>query len=285
MCCFRTEGGTWAASVGSLLSPIIPVPDSLVSLVAPHGLASVKIRVDSRIDLVEHVVLMGPSSVAGGSGTCADSTTAVTVRVDPGVGKVCHAVAVGAVSASRIAVRAGHAGNAGAGSTICVVRLGSHGTQGRRAEVLMVASAGGTHVVAAVAIRVDAGVSSVGETGGVRSVDTLGCAVVGATSHTSALGVGGEGVGRAELAVAGGAGGTSAHGVGAIAVRVDAGVSSVGDARAVRAVGAFRGGVVRLVAVRVDSLLDLVNDAGHVGCVVCWGVCYDCLACEDGCCC
>lgn len=62
---------------------------------------------------------------------------------------------------------------------------------------------------------------------------------------------------------AGGRGVRTAGGVGAVvAVRVESGVSRVGDTGVVGAVGALRGLVV---LVRVDSLLDLVHDARHVG--------------------
>jgi hypothetical protein len=44
-----------------------------------------------------------------------------------------------------------------------------------------------------------------------------------------------------------------------VAVRVDAGVCGVGDTAVMRAVGAFRGAVG--LAIAVDSLLDLVDDA------------------------
>ena len=48
-----------------------------------------------------------------------------------------------------------------------------------------------------------------------------------------------------------------------VAVRVDSGVSSVGNAAVVRAVGTLGGR--RVIVVTGDGLLDFVDDARHVG--------------------
>jgi len=290
-CFFKTEGGTWAASVGSRCPDI--VPDLLVGLVSSHGPAAVKIRVDAGIQLVGHVALVRTAGVGCGTGPGADRAAAVTVRVDARVGSVGHAAAVWAVGAFRRAVGASHAGDAGAGAACRVMGASCAGTEtgaeagagasARRvvgasragaktggAEARAGASADGTGVVA---VRVDARVYSVGDTAAMRAV----CAFGGASTVTaaaklsvacSATGAGcsagcgaGGGAGAvasvSELSVASGAAGADSGGV--IAVRVHAGVGGVGDTAVVRAVGAFRGAVG--LAVAVDGLLDLVDDA------------------------
>jgi len=60
--------------------------------------------------------------------------------------------------------------------------------------------------------------------------------------------------------------GAGADVVGTVTVRVNPGIGSVGSAGVVGSVGALRSRVL----VAVDGLLDLVDDARHVGVVVLW---------------
>ena len=48
--------------------------DLLVGFVSAHGLGAVKVRVDTRINLVEHVALVGTSSVVSGSRAAGEAT-------------------------------------------------------------------------------------------------------------------------------------------------------------------------------------------------------------------
>jgi hypothetical protein len=112
-----------------------------------------------------------------------------------------------------------------------------------------------------VSARVSAGVGTggVGASGGkVVTTESVGLGVTTAISSLAAV-----------LAVAGNLA------VGAVQVGVYSGIGSVGSAGVVGAGSAFRGAVVSRV-VAMDSLLDLVDDARHIGCCscvlgMCWG--------------
>lgn len=143
-----------------------------------------------------------------------------------------------------------------------------------------------------ITVRVNTGVESVGGTRAVGTISTFGSAVcairvvgAGVSGGVGASGVGAssgdvataESVGlgvataisgvAAVLAVAGNLA------VGAVHVGVYTGIGSVGNARVVGAGSTLRGAVVSRV-VAVDSLLDLVDDAGHIGwCSYALGMC------------
>jgi len=93
MCCCKTEGGTWAASVGSLcayadavsflrgmLKKVAEVKcrigdlRSLESLVATNRLATVEVAVDTGIDLVQQVRLVRAHSVGGRAGAVSSTS-------------------------------------------------------------------------------------------------------------------------------------------------------------------------------------------------------------------
>ena len=319
----------------------------VVGLVAADGLGAIKVRVDTGVDLVHHVRLVGTGGVGGRAGTTgvAEGATTVAVRVDAGVHGVGDTAVVGAVGAGGSTVGAGHAGSAsaagvmargveagaGAGAAEGVVgasatearvaggasvahglgaitvrvdaRVGNIGHAGRVRTIGALVSAavagraktgrahgaarvanGGrvtsgasvTHGLGAIAVRVDTRVGNVGKLRGVRAVVALGCtgvgagvgAGMGASVASGTEGVTSAGVGvasaRAELAV------TSAAVARAVHIGVYSGVGSVGNAGVVGASSALGCRVRRGVVVLVgrDSLLDLVDDAGHVdGCV------------------
>jgi len=197
-----------------------PTPDLLlVGLVLADGLAAVKVRVDAGIHLVHHVALVGACGVVGGAGAGVDGATTVTVRVDAGVSGVGYAAAVGAVSAGGSAVGAGHTSHTGA--SVGVVGVGRAEAGGAGAGRVKAGRAGmGASVaharahasaadgLAAVAVRVDAGVGSISDARRVRSVGALSGAVrvgaqgVGMGAGGGGVRVGGEGVGAPILAVA-----------------------------------------------------------------------------------
>lgn len=213
-------------------------------LVAAVGLATIQVGVDPGVGLVQHVLLVGTSRVRGrtrsgaeGGGTrTAGSVTVVTVRVYPRVGGVGHTAVVLSVRAGRVVV-AGHTSTSRAVTGV-VVRT------------------------AVIAVRVDAGVGSIGSARTVGSVDTLGVIVARDTVGASVRVVGG--VSGVTSRVADAAGGarrvTQASGVAAVvAVRVDARVGSVGHTRTVGSVDALRVVVARGGGVRTS---------GRVGAVV-----------------
>ena len=135
-----------------------------VRLVSAIGLAAIKVGVDTRVGLVQHVRLVrtgrvggraagvgvlqtdvvagggtadGVAGAAGGGGRAqgvAGSTTVVTVRVDTGVGSVGHAAAVRSVGALR-----GAGVEAGAGGGGVVSRTS------RAQGVGVLSGAGGAH--------------------------------------------------------------------------------------------------------------------------------------------
>jgi len=280
------------------------VDDLLVGLVSTHRVGSVKIRVDAGVKLVSHIGVVRTGSVRRGAGAGVEGTTAITVGVDTGVGGVGDAGVVGAVSASGVAVGASQASQARAGVMAVGVGATSNAASGARAET----GAGGARVakcVGAITIGVDARVSSIGNARVVRAVKTLSGTAGGAAGGAEAsaggmcvteAGTGGVCVSNSLGAVAiriytrvgsvgdarvvgavstlGGTGAeaaailavasSAASGVRAIAIRVHARIGGVGDAGVVGAVGTLRGAMVSLV-IGVDLLLDLVDDAGHVG--------------------
>ena len=197
---------------------------------------------------------------AGGAGT-------ITVRVNTGIESVGSTRAVGAVDALSSAVRARRAIGVTSAMSVVAGVAGSAGT---------------------ITVRVNTGVESVGSTRAVGAVNALSSAVSARVS--AGVGTGGVGASGGEVATAEsvGLGVTTAISglaavlavagnlaVGAVHVGVYSGIGSVGSAGVVRAGSALRGAVVSRV-VAVDSLLDLVDDAGHIGCCswvlgTCWG--------------
>jgi len=245
----------------------------LERVVSPNRLTSIQIRIHPRVHLVHHIAAVRTSRVlsrAHARVRCVSNLAAVRAR------------AHGAVSRAT----------AQAHSSAMAAGAHSHSHT---------SSSSGTDSAGTITIGIDTGVRGVSQPRAVRAVSTLGSAVVGVVANAHAagdatgatgVGAGGEGVGCAgaapEFAVAsgaacgGGVAGTHAHVVGPVTVRVNTGISGVGDARVVRAVGALGGAVVRLV--RVNDFLDLIDDAGHVGGLcgespcecVCVLICCDC---------
>jgi len=185
----------------------------------------------------------GCGAVAGGSGV-SDGVGTIAVRINTGVHSVGYTRAVWAVSALGGA-RASKTGAAELAVASGAVRSAS-GTESRGASGVGVGVAGGAGTVP---VRVDTWVESVGYAGVVRSMCALSGA--GGVSASGAYTVG------TELVVTG----SAAYVVRAITVRVDAGIGGVGNTGVV-----WAGGTLGLaMAVRVDGVLDLVDDARHIG--------------------
>ena len=160
--------------------------------------------------------------------------------------------------------------------TVCVGRA-----KGVASAVCVVAGAGGVASgPGAITVGINTRVESVGSTRAVGAISTLGSAVCVVSASVSAVvgtGVVGAGAGvgtvtaeSVSLGMTGAVGVsavlavTSNLAVGAVHVGVYTGIGSVGNAGVVGTGSAFRGAVMSRV-VAVDSFLDLVDDAGHIG--------------------
>lgn len=170
----------------------------------------------------------------------ADSLAAVEVAVHAGIGLVHHVglVRTGSVGSRAGAVSAASAAEAGALSTVGTGGR-SVGTSGRSVVGGASTSTTVAKLAAAVEVRVDTRVGSVGSARVVRSSGTLrktGRVTRRAVGTSTGAGEARGASGTADSTANGGlAIGASTSGAAAIAVRVDTGVSSVGNARVVRA--------------------------------------------------
>jgi hypothetical protein len=261
------------------------LPQSLANLrlvkglVTANSLAAVEVAVHTRVDLVQEVGLVrtggvrgraggvraSNASVVGGVGAGGEAgatggagvavTAAVEVGVDTGVGSVGDAAAVRTGSALGD-VAAGGAMGAMGGSSQARSASGAVGgtSQARGASGTVSAT-----VAAAVEIRVDTGVGSVGDAAAVRAGSALGDVAAGGTVSTvggtsqargAMSAVGGTSQARRAMSAVGGtsqARGASGAVAAAVKVRVDARVGSIGNTTAVRSNSAF-GDVARGVS-------------------------------------
>ncbi|KAI6749040.1 hypothetical protein HG531_007987 [Fusarium graminearum] len=243
---------------------------SLKGLLLSESLAAIKVGVDAGVGLVEHVRLVGTSSLGSRSGVGAvigGVASHVRTRVSTG-----HARAVGAsVGAGRTVSTgtvAGKARSTGGGLVVGVTTKTSRAAR-------------------AVKVRVDTGVGSVSSTAAVGADTALGQArgvagrakSSGVTGHVLGVAASSGHAGASHARGASGhvlrvrsnsAGGVASSGVtGAVQVRVDTGVSSVGSTAAVgtdAALGKTRGVAGRAKSCRVAGHVLRVrsNSAGSV---------------------
>jgi hypothetical protein len=229
------------------------------SLVATNGLGTVKVAVDTGIELVQEVRLVGAGSVGGRAGTGVVRTggsggavgavganssetgsTGSTVVVEAGVGM--RGTAVG--SRGALGVKSFHVTNLVVGAAVVDITRGG-----------LAVSVHTMTVAGAIKVGVNAGIGLVGKVGGVGASGGL----VVSTSNTAESSTGGAVCSVSETT--------------SVTVRVNAGIGLVGKVRGVRAGGsvvrtseAGASGTVTRGAVRATSVQD--DGVGVVGVAV-----------------
>jgi len=141
--------------------PLNMTPSTSMSLVTTDGLASVKIRINTRIELVQDIALMGAGSVGRGTGSGSGGSvraTVITVGINTRVGLVGRSRGVRA-GGGRVGAMGALSDAMGSVSTMSPVSPVSGSASVQDGASSTVRSGMGT----VVSVRIDAGVNLVGD--------------------------------------------------------------------------------------------------------------------------